>query len=838
MSSDMVGTGEGEGMSVRSTYALCAALVTVLLLLPAAASAGSPSHSTSTVDPRVMEEIANKGQTTFWVILRDKADLSPAFGTRDWTARGGFVYEQLTSVASGSQAGLRLMLQDRGAVYQPFWIINAIRVTGGQDILTDIAARPEVAEITADRTFEIPQPLPGKDEPGVETIEWNIDRVNAPQVWSTFGDRGEGIVVASIDTGVLYTHAALVNQYRGNLGGGSFDHNYNWFDPSFVCGSPSLAPCDNNGHGTHTMGTMVGDDGDPGTNQIGVAPHARWITAKGCESSSCSLSALLASGQWMLAPTDLNGNNPRPELRPNIVSNSWGDGPFDPFYQATVQAWVAAGLFPSFANGNGGSACNTASVPGAYPESYGVGAFDISNNIAFFSSRGPSFFGGIIKPNIAAPGVNVRSSWNDGSYFTISGTSMATPHLSATVALMWSAAPSLIGDIAATRSLLDSTAINTSDLTCGGTPENNNVWGEGRLDAFAAVNASPRGPTGNLTGTVTNANTGVGIGGATVQAVGPIPPATTDAAGFYNFASVPEGTYDARAESGRCSAPQTRTLMVTGDVTNFDFALAQRSDAFGYFCQIVPVSYVDGDTPLPLMGDDNAISISLPFLFTFYGQTYGSAIVCTNGFLSFTGTSGFCPFSNSAIPSMFQPNAAISPFWDDLFVLSGDSTMWTKLTGSAPNRQFSIEWRNTAFFGDSLHRVNFEVVLNENGRILTQYRDVGDFGRQQGNSATIGIENEAGTVALQYSFNEAAIAPPSLAVLYRLPPSAFVEGTVTDANDHLAVAGAAVRALRDDGSVARETTTNAAGFYRMQLRLGTYTVNASKTLYSNGSAHV
>ena len=922
MSSDMVGTGEGEGMSVRSTYALCAALVTVLLLLPAAASAGSPSHSTSTVDPRVMEEIANKGQTTFWVILRDKADLSPAFGTRDWTARGGFVYEQLTSVASGSQAGLRLMLQDRGAVYQPFWIINAIRVTGGQDILTDIAARPEVAEITADRTFEIPQPLPGKDEPGVETIEWNIDRVNAPQVWSTFGDRGEGIVVASIDTGVLYTHAALVNQYRGNLGGGSFDHNYNWFDPSFVCGSPSLAPCDNNGHGTHTMGTMVGDDGDPGTNQIGVAPHARWITAKGCESSSCSLSALLASGQWMLAPTDLNGNNPRPDLRPNIVSNSWGDGPFDPFYQATVQAWVAAGLFPSFANGNGGSACNTASVPGAYPESYGVGAFDISNNIAFFSSRGPSFFGGIIKPNIAAPGVNVRSSWNDGSYFTISGTSMATPHLSATVALMWSAAPSLIGDIAATRSLLDSTAINTSDLTCGGTPENNNVWGEGRLDAFAAVNASPRGPTGNLTGTVTNANTGVGIGGATVQAVGPmtrtvttrpdgtygplllsvghydvtatafgyisqtmpaditqdttttlnfaltpalahqvsghvrdtaanpiagahvtilgtpIPPATTDAAGFYNFASVPEGTYDARAESGRCSAPQTRTLMVTGDVTNFDFALAQRSDAFGYFCQIVPVSYVDGDTPLPLMGDDNAISISLPFLFTFYGQTYGSAIVCTNGFLSFTGTSGFCPFSNSAIPSMFQPNAAIYPFWDDLFVLSGDSTMWTKLTGSAPNRQFSIEWRNTAFFGDSLHRVNFEVVLNENGRILTQYRDVGDFGRQQGNSATIGIENEAGTVALQYSFNEAAIAPPSLAVLYRLPPSAFVEGTVTDANDGLALAGATVRALRDDGSVARETTTNAAGFYRMQLRLGTYTVNASKTLYSNGSAHV
>jgi len=865
-----------------------------------------------------MEEIANKGQATFWVILRDKADLSPAFGARDWKARGSFVYEHLTSAASESQASLRLMLQDRGVLYQPFWIINAIRVTGGQDILTDIAARPEVAEITADRTFEIPQPLPGKDEPGVETIEWNIDRVNAPQVWSTFGDRGEGIVVASIDTGVLYTHAALVNQYRGNLGGGSFDHNYNWFDPSFVCGSPSLAPCDNNGHGTHTMGTMVGDDGDPGTNQIGVAPHARWITAKGCESSSCSLSALLASGQWMLAPTDLNGNNPRPDLRPNIVSNSWGDGPFDPFYQATVQAWVAAGLFPSFANGNGGSACNTASVPGAYPESYGVGAFDISNNIAFFSSRGPSFFGGIIKPNIAAPGVNVRSSWNDGAYVTISGTSMATPHVSATVALMWSAAPSLIGDIAATRALLDSTAINTSDLTCGGTPENNNVWGEGRLDAFAAVNASPRGPTGNLTGTVTNADTGSPIGGATVQAVGPttrtvttrpdgtygplllpvgtydvtasafgfssqtqsavitegdtttlnfaltpapahgvsghvrdtsgtpiagahvtilatpIPPATTDTAGSYSFASVPEGTYDARAESGRCSTPETQTLVVgPGDVTDFDFALPQRFDAFGYFCQIVPVSYVDGDTPLPLSGDDNVIAISLPFAFTFYGQTYSNAFVATNGYLNFLAASSI--FTNSAIPSTFAPNGAIYPFWDDLYVVPGDSTMWTKLTGSAPDRNLTIEWRNTGFFGDFTHRVNFEVVLTESGRILTQYRDVGDFGRQQGNSATIGIENEAGTVALQYSFNEPAIEPPQLAVLYRLPPSGFVQGTVTDFNDALALSGAAIKAMQG-GIVVRQTTTDANGFYRMQLPLGTYDIEASQQNYVTETA--
>ena len=129
-------------------------------------------------------------------------------------------------------------------------------------------------------------------------------------------------MVANIDTGVQYNHPALVNQYRGNLGGASFDHNYNWFDPSSVC--PSPVPCDNNNHGTHTMGTMVGDDG--GTNQIGVAPGARWIAAKGCETNNCSDAALLASAQWILAPTDLNGSNPRPDLRPDIVNNSWGGG--------------------------------------------------------------------------------------------------------------------------------------------------------------------------------------------------------------------------------------------------------------------------------------------------------------------------------------------------------------------------------------------------------------------------------------------------------------------------------------------------------------------------------
>jgi subtilisin family serine protease len=160
---------------------------------------------------------------------------------------------------------------------------------------------------------------------------------------------------------------------------------------------------------------------------------------------------------------------------------------------------VASGIFPAFAAGNEGSACRTLRSPGDYVESYTAGAFDINNNIASFSSRGPSVFGpNEIKPNLAGPGVNVRSSVPVNGYANFNGTSMATPHMAATVALIWSRAPGLIGNIAATRQLLDNGAIDVANSQCGGTADDNNVWGEGRLDAFASVSGA--GPKPNSTG--------------------------------------------------------------------------------------------------------------------------------------------------------------------------------------------------------------------------------------------------------------------------------------------------------------------------------------------------
>jgi subtilisin family serine protease len=894
----------------------------LVLMIPGGVSASSlyqsrqgDSPAGAVIDPQVITEIDTLGSTTFWVVLRQKANLNAVSHIPDWNERGAFVYQQLTQIAENSQAGLRGLLDKRGAQYRVFWLANAIQVTGDKALLDELAAQPEVEQIAADKTYYIPDPIVGTEEAQVDAIEWNINRINAPLVWSTFNARGEGIVVANIDTGVQFNHPALAAKYRGNLGGGSFDHNYNWFDPSHVCGNPSLVPCDNNGHGTHTMGTMVGDDG--ASNQIGVAPNAKFIMAKGCETTSCSDAALLASAQWILAPTDLNGQNPRPDLRPNIVNNSWGSSAGGDFwYQASVQAWVAAGIFPAFSNGNAGPGCGTAGSPGDYVESYASGAFDINNVIASFSSRGPADATGITKPNIAAPGVNVRSSVPTNGYAAFNGTSMASPHTAGTVALMWSAAPVLIGDIAQTRTLLNMTAVDTSDLQCGGTAGNNSVWGEGKLDAFAAVSQSPRGATGTLEGVVTDAGSSSPLAGVLIDVTGPVDrsaltdasgaysfllsvgtyeltaskfgyltqvhaglvvtdgitttldvalvaapnftlsgtvfdnsnqpvenatvsiigttlTALSDANGFYSIPNVPQGTYDVRAVAGLCTNEQILNVSIVADTT-LDFNLTLRTDSFGYYCQIVTPAYIEATTLIPLTGDDVSAQVPLPFPFSFYGQTYNAAFVSTNGNLNFLASA--TTLSNVAIPAAAVPNAAIYAFWDDLFV-DASASVRSELLGTAPTRRFVIEWRNVRPFGDTTRRFDFEVVLHENGRILTQYRNINADGREKGNSATLGIENATGTVALQYSFNTATIKDPTDAILYRLPPSGFVEGTVTDANDTAPIAGAVVKALQS-GSVIRQTTTNANGFYRVQLPLGAYDIEASASNYGTGSAAV
>ncbi|MGW3614039.1 S8 family serine peptidase [Micromonospora sp. NPDC005163] len=524
-------------VSAGAAIALAAtSLATGTAAQAAGAGATSPSDK---IRPDLAKQLEAKSAGDFWIHFKKKADLSKASAIKDWNERGTAVAAALKKTAAESQAKIRGELDSAGAKYQTFWATNAIKVSRGSLTMAQkFAGHDEVDGLFVPMEYKVPEVTEGQSEKTANALEWGIANINADDVWSQYGVDGAGITVANIDTGVQFGHPALVNSYRGNNGDGTFDHNYNWFDAAGTCGA---TPCDNNGHGTHTMGTMAG------ANQIGVAPGVKWIAANGCCPSD---TALFASGQWMLEPTDLHGQNPDASKRPNIINNSWGSTlpSNDPFMEDVTLAWDASGIFGAWSNGNSGPACQTSGSPGSRISTYSAGAYDIDNNIASFSARG-SGQDGQIKPNISAPGVNVRSSVPGNDYATYSGTSMAAPHLSGAVALLWSAAPALIGDITATRALLNNTAVDKEDLRCGGTADDNNVYGEGRLDTLALIEAAPIGDTGTLAGTVTDAATGDPIAGATVALTGRMERSlTTGAAGNYS-SLLPIGDYQVAVSS-------------------------------------------------------------------------------------------------------------------------------------------------------------------------------------------------------------------------------------------------------------------------------------------------
>ncbi|MER7439507.1 S8 family serine peptidase [Micromonospora avicenniae] len=562
----------------RARWSQVLSLVAALGLVAGVVSVtGGPGEPAAAAPEKIQPELRASMKTLpaqpFWVRLDARADLSAASAIKDWDERGAAVVEALRKTAEKSQADVVRRLKAEGVEYHTFYASNTVYVARGTlDLAETLAKETEVSAIQAHRMYELPEPLKAQQVADVDEVEWGVHAIGADRVWAD-GTRGEGIVVGSIDSGVQFDHPALVKSYRGNMGEAGFSHDYNWYDPAQVCGSPSLAPCDNNEHGTHTMGTMVGDGG-PG-NHIGVAPGARWIAAKGCEERGCSDFALLASAEWMLAPTNLAGQDPRPDLRPHIVNNSWGSdngSASDPWFADVVADWRAAGIFPMFANGNAGEGgCDTSGTPGDYASTYSAGAFDVNGKIGYFSSRGPGA-DGITKPNIAAPGVDVRSSVPGGGYGVLSGTSMATPHVSGAIALLWSAAPGLIGDIAGTTTVLDQVAVDVNDTSCGGTPTNNNVWGQGKLDIYSAIAEAPRGETGRLTGKVTDAKSGEPLSGAEVKISGPIHrTVTTGADGSYT-ATLSAGEYDVTASAygygdGRASATVTANATATRDLS-------------------------------------------------------------------------------------------------------------------------------------------------------------------------------------------------------------------------------------------------------------------------------
>ena len=390
-------------------------------------------------------------------------------------------------------------------------------VRAGPRLLEELARDARVGRIVENTTLQREAPwidtatLPQRPGLSPETsngIEWNVAQIRAPEVWAQ-GVTGAGAIVGGMDTGYQWDHPALARQYRGSRQEGA-RHDYNWHDAihggdgPFECPPESPVPCDGDlsGHGTHTMGTLVGDDGSG--NRIGAAPGARWI---GCrcweETERTALRYVSECFQWFVAPTDLEGRNPDPALAPHVINNSWvcdrAEGCTDPdVLRSIVEAVRAAGIFVAAGAGNDGPGCGSVHYPPAiYDLAFSVAATTRGDGIATFSSRGPVVVDGSnrLKPDLCAPGADIRSSIPGGGYQGgWNGTSMATPLVSAAVALMISAVPSLAGQVDRIEDLLLRTAVPlTSEQTCGGLPGSmvpNHTFGHGRLDVLAAVQAA------------------------------------------------------------------------------------------------------------------------------------------------------------------------------------------------------------------------------------------------------------------------------------------------------------------------------------------------------------
>jgi subtilase family serine protease len=410
--------------------------------------------------------------------LKDQARLTSVLSRlpgRNRLQRLHAVVHALRDKANRRQGPLRAYLnmqRAKGAAERviPFWIFNGMAVKATEPLIRQLATRPEVLEVRLDTIIPLPSPFPaGPNDPSPD-YEWNIEHIRAPEVWALDPDyNGAGCVVGIFDTGVDLTHPDLFSRYRG-------DHQISWFDPY----DEHLVPYDPHGHGTHTAGTAVG--GNAGGSYIGVAPGATWIAAKAWNDEGIATSSAIHQVfEWFLAP----GGNP--DFAPDVVNNSWSFNlsGCQTEFAADIQAWRAAGIFPAFAAGNFGPYPGSVRSPGAYPDSFAVGATDEYDGIAIFSGRGESPCDGSIKPDMSAPGEGILSAYPSG-YATMSGTSMATPHIAGAVAVLRSINPGLTVDQLETAL--------TSGVIDLGEPGLDNDYGAGRLDLYVSAQIALLGP--------------------------------------------------------------------------------------------------------------------------------------------------------------------------------------------------------------------------------------------------------------------------------------------------------------------------------------------------------
>jgi subtilisin family serine protease len=613
----------------RLAVSLIAAF-SLLNIQPAAAFDNGPTQQGGDgpqIEQAVLDALTEDSQTDYIIVMADQANLEAAYQIEDWVERGQYVVDALKATARESQKDVLAVLDEQGAKYESFFAGNEIYVYGGtRSSLNAVQALgDEVAEIRAPVTITVggqsslvtfqdaiaagsaDAALPQSEIDATTT--WGLTDVQAPTFWSTYGVSGENIIVANIDTGVQFNHPALLSAYRCQSDPNSLDC---WYDPTNTC--TGGVPCDNNGHGTHTMGTMVASNSTALSYTAGMAPGATWIACKGCATNDCSNVALLACADWILAPNDNAAN------RPHIVNNSWGGPGNNDWFRSEVVAWRAAGIFPAFSAGNEGAddygnlVCSSLGSPGDYPESFATASHDSNGIVSDFSSRGPGAFGNspYNKPNISAPGGGVISSYPGSSWASMNGTSMASPHTAGAVALLWSCAPQLRGQIDQTFQILQNAAADTpGDTACGVSPVSgaDYAYGYGYLDVIAAGQVTCL--TAQISGRVTDSVTGQPIAGATITAAsGSLNfSAETDASGNY-YLSVIASTYTVSAVRYAYTGQSASVSVGTGSSATRNFTLVPQTTST-LTGQVTDGSGRGGGLPASLTFTYNGLSLTV-----------------------------------------------------------------------------------------------------------------------------------------------------------------------------------------------------------------------------------
>jgi hypothetical protein len=676
--------------------------------VPAAGRSGAQGTAAqSKLYGKLQETVKNSSADTrlrVIVHMRDQLDMS----TWPLNDRAGAIIA-LRNKATSGQAAIRTSLAQESMdanVYMNYWIFNGFAVEAPASTIRALATRDDVDYIIEDGYMRLPKFEIQTDNGESPASNWNIYQVRAPETWA-LGYDGTGRVLANIDSGVQGDHPALVDRWRGVNGGTPAN---SWYDPYNL--SPAF-PSDPNGHGTHTMGTIAGYQGNnTGPNEVGQSKGATWIAARNYDASGKGpFSYMHAAFQFMADPD----GDPNTNDQPDAVGNSWGES--DAFaypdleWWGEIEVWRAVGIMPIFSNGNDGPQPRTVGKPGGYPIVTGVGAIDINSNIAGFSSRGPApdqdpwnnrdywerSTWNLLKPDVVAPGVNIRSALPGSSYGNISGTSMASPHVTGMVGMLRQIRPDLTYN--EFYNIILDTAVFSP--TMGTRPNNNYGWG--KIDDYAA--AIYVRDAGAIMGPIMDGSCNAAVAGADVRVYTDIRGETN--AGIRKMRSDNNGNY--------------RTILAAGTYT-------VTVSAPGFYGQVFNTTVMSSTT--------NTLPITLVKMAT--GEVTGSvtdgsgpvagavvSVVGLSNLRATTGSGGSYTLSNvpdgtftiraekcgyvsdSANVTIMYPNNATQNFalnaattliFDDFE--DGDLAGWTVTGGSATTGI----WHNSALRGNNSNR--------------------------------------------------------------------------------------------------------------------------------------